>query len=414
MSKAELVQQYKAALLTALERGTLHRGKTTTSTLVKPIVNELVAVEAKLMVGNGNQKARSQKEEALDDALKAVGAWRSKRGVFHISKLHAPTAEDGPPTPPLWMMLPTNLLEVLHARLGGGNGDGHGMTSTGSAAAGLHAASQRNLGMLMLKLNRRQHGMKALRVAATLGDADAVRILAQLDVYGTTTSTRTPSPSSSSTPSTTSPKQTGPVDAPDSYGYVSAQAVEAEVLRGEEAIDWHAHVREFVEQLMGRLGSLLHGSLLTKILKAGGDSEPSDFEGLKLIIRSQSVHKLEEDMEASALSGPPARQVQGSRRAKRVDYAQVQEGEGDSDDDGVGENEGEGQVAGEQAGRGVITNSRTFNIEVGLIAESQRLMMDVNLGLTVQLLYANGQVVQKSKEHEQLIASKSSLEIACG
>ena len=53
--------------------------------------------------------------------------------------------------------------------------------SEGSAADARHAASQRNLGMLLLRLNRPRDAVQALRSAASRGDDDAVRTLAQLD-----------------------------------------------------------------------------------------------------------------------------------------------------------------------------------------------------------------------------------------
>ena len=55
----------------------------------------------------------------------------------------------------------------------------------GSAADARQAASQRNLGMLLLRLNRPRDAVKALRSAASRGDDDAARTLAQLDEEAT-------------------------------------------------------------------------------------------------------------------------------------------------------------------------------------------------------------------------------------
>ena len=122
LSKAELVQQYTAALKTALGSGALQRGKTTAAPLVKAILNELLTAEAKLTGAGGNRTVtggRSDKQVAFDIALQAFGAERLP-GQSRITNLHVPTASKLPPasssTPPpaeeseadpsAWLMLP--------------------------------------------------------------------------------------------------------------------------------------------------------------------------------------------------------------------------------------------------------------------------------------------------------------------
>ena len=94
------------------------------------------------------------------------------------------------------------------------------------------------------------------------------------------------------------------------------------------------------------------------------DSQPSAFENLKLVIQSHSVHKVEN---------------------------------ADTEDREY-----------------VVSNLRTFNIEVVLVDESNTLATGVNVGLEVQLLYGNGLVVQKPNEQEQLLTGETEVVIIGG
>jgi len=94
------------------------------------------------------------------------------------------------------------------------------------------------------------------------------------------------------------------------------------------------------------------------------DSQPSAFENLKLVIQSHSVHKVEN---------------------------------ADTEDREY-----------------VVSNLRTFNIEVVLVDEANTLATGVNVGLEVQLLFENGLVVQKPNEQEQLLTGETEVVIIGG
>ena len=62
----------------------------------------------------------------------------------------------------------------------------------------------------------------------------------------------------------------------------------------------------------------------------------------------------------------------------------------------------------------VVSNLRTFNIEVVLVNEHNELAVDVNLGLVTSLLYENGLVVQRPNDQEQLLTGETEVVIIGG